>query len=295
MAQAGHTIVLGSRYAISPPAWLPQADVVQMLWDDAEMLKRVCHGIDVVVQAAGMNAQGCTADPVAAMAFNGLATARLVEAAGRSRVERFVYLSTAHVYASTLAGTIIEETCPRNLHPYAISHLAGEHAVLCADQCGCIQGAVLRLSNAFGAPVRKEADCWMLLFNDLCRQVVTSGRIVLRSDGLQHRDFVPITDVCNAIDHVLRLPCDKFSGQTYNVGGDWSPSVFDVASLIAERYGDIAGVYPVISRLDPEGHLHAGLHYSTERLSDTGFRLTCDRIDELDELIRFCETSFGGG
>ena len=67
LAQAGHQIVLGSRNASSPPVWLPQAEVVQIVWEDDRTLERCCDGVDVVIQAAGMNAQECSADPVAAM------------------------------------------------------------------------------------------------------------------------------------------------------------------------------------------------------------------------------------
>ena len=136
LAQAGHQIVLGSRNASSPPIWLPQAEVVQIVWEDDRTLEHCCDGVDGVIQAAGMNEQDCAAGPVAALDFNGVATARLIEAASRAGVKKFIYLSTAHIYASPLVGTITEETFPRNLHPYATSHLAGEHAVLSASSRG---------------------------------------------------------------------------------------------------------------------------------------------------------------
>jgi UDP-glucose 4-epimerase len=123
--RAGYSIVLGTRQAYSSPEWLRQAEVVQLHWHDAAALERSCRGVDVVIHAAGMNAQDCAADPVSALEFNGLATARLLAAAIRAGVQRFIYLSTAHVYASPLVGTITENTCPRNLHPYATSHLGG--------------------------------------------------------------------------------------------------------------------------------------------------------------------------
>ena len=172
LAQAGHQIVLGTRNARNPPVWLPQAKVAQIVWDDDCVLKRILDGVNVVIHAAGMNAQECADKPVVALEFNGVATARLIAAAVRVDVQRFIYFSTAHVYASPLVGTINEETYPRNLHPYATSHLAGEHAVLSTNKCGEIQGIVLRLSNAFGSPMHKSVNCWRLLVNDLCRQAV---------------------------------------------------------------------------------------------------------------------------
>ena len=76
-----------------------------------------------------MNAQNCVTDPVAALEVNAVATARLLQAAIRQGAKRFIYLSTAHVYGSSLSGVITEETCPASLCPYAASHRAGEDVV----------------------------------------------------------------------------------------------------------------------------------------------------------------------
>ena len=151
LQEAGHQIVLGSRKLTAPPEWLRKAKVVKMDWNDYDSLASVCVGSDVIIHAAGMNAQDSLANPAEALAFNGVATARLLDAGCKASVQRFIYFSTAHVYSSPLEGTITEETCPRNLHPYATSHLAGESVVLYANQQKKIEGIVLRLSNAFGA------------------------------------------------------------------------------------------------------------------------------------------------
>ena len=132
LAKQGHKIVLGSRKATCPPPWMQQAEVANINWDDPISLELSCREVDVLIHAAGMNAQECLADPVAALAFNGVATARLVAAATRARVNHMICLSTAHVYDSPLEGVITENSCPQNLHPYATSHLAGDHAVLSA-------------------------------------------------------------------------------------------------------------------------------------------------------------------
>jgi len=46
------------------------------------------------------------------------------------------------------------------------------------------------------APVHKDADCWMLLANDLCRQVVATGVLgllnVTHTTGLRHQDTASI-------------------------------------------------------------------------------------------------------
>jgi UDP-glucose 4-epimerase len=290
----GHQIVLGSRQAAPPPAWLLDATVVKCAWNDSSALAEICRGVDVVIHAAGMNAQDCDADPVAALEFNGLATARLCAAAGNAGVKRFIYLSTAHVYASPLVGSFTEASCPRNLYPYATSHLAGENAVLHAGQRGHVEAAVLRLTNAFGAPAHKDVNCWMLLVNDLCRQVVMSKRMVLRSAGVQRRDFISLTEVGRAIDHVINLSADKLDGGIFTIGGAWAPRVIDMVELVQARCTVLFGFTPAIIRPDPlENEVTLPLDININKLLDTGFRFSEIAETEIDATLVFCAEAFG--
>ena len=290
---AGHSIILGTRQAYTPPDWLPQAEVAQLHWHDAAALERSCRGVDVVVHAAGMNAQDCAADPVAALEFNGVATARLLAAGIRAGVHRFLYFSTAHVYASPLAGTLTEDACPRNLHPYAASHLAGEYAVLDATRRGQIMGVVLRLSNAFGAPARKDANCWALLVNDLCRQAAVTGRVELHTAGTQLRDFITLEDVARAVLHAVYAETKGLSDGLFNLGGDAVMSVFSMAELVAARWKVLTGKDLPIIRPKPSGPLPEPLDYSSAKLKATGFSLTSQAHQEIDVTLGLCMAAFG--
>ena len=294
LAEAGHQIILGSRKAISPPAWLPQAEAGKIDWDDDCALEHNCDGVDVVIQAAGMNAQDCADAPVDALAFNGLATARLVAAAIRAGVQRFIYLSTAHVYASPLIGTITEQTCPKNLHPYATSHLAGEYAVLSANERAQIQGIVLRLSNTFGKPIHKDVNCWMLLVNDLCKQAVEKRKLVLQTSGLQHRDFVSMIDVCRVVECVAIGQNGSLQKAIINLGSGVSKSVLAMAQLIQQRGKQVLGI-------ELELHTSHGelierqrkLVYRTDNLFTLGISFNdSDNIAEIDSLLCFCYSTF---
>lgn len=293
LQQAGHQIVLGSRKARSSPDWLPQAEVVQTDWKDGRVLEQICNGIDVVIQAAGMNAQDCVADIVAALEINGVATARLLKAAITQGVKRFIYLSTAHVYSSPLVDIINEDTCPRNLHPYATSHLAGENVILSAGQRGKIEGFVLRLSNIFGPPTHKDVNCWMLLVNDLCRQAVQTRKLVLRSSGLQQRDFFPMSDVCRVIQHIASFDSMLYQPNVFNVGAGISQSVLGMARLIQQRGKLVLGFEPELQCPDTgtDGCPEI-MDYRVDRLEATGFNPTHDNSSEIDGLLSFCNVSF---
>ena len=287
----GHSIVLGSRRAEQAPTWLPQAEVARLEWDALDQLRAVCSRVDAVAHLAGMNAKDSAADPAAAAAFNGGATARLVHAAITGSSRRFLYVSTGHVYASPLRGTISESTIPDATNPYATSHRAGENVVRRAHAARELDGIVVRLSNAFGAPAGIEADCWTLLANDLCRQAVQTGRMVLRSSGLQRRDFISMTEACRALVHLLELPAESLGDGLFNVGGGWSPTVLEMTDRLADRVALATGARPVIQRTTAAtSERPDDLHYGRQKLLDTGFVPTDQGVidRELDALIRFC-------
>lgn len=292
-SQEGYEILLGSRRQTQSPSWLPQAKVAQTCWDSPQGLQEVCSGVDCIVHLAGMNAQDCAADPAAAMKVNAVATVHLVQAAIRQKVKRFICMSTVHVYGSPLTGVITEETKPTPVHPYALSRQAGEDAVLASRQSGEIERIVIRLSNAYGAPADEDVNCWMLLVNDLCRQAAISGILVLRSAGLQKRDFISLHDVVRAIDHFIALPVDKIGCGLFNLGGEATYSVIELAKLIAERCEAVLGYRPEIER--PDSILGEGspeLNYRIDKLKETSFSLNGNIKKEIDATLEFCHKKF---
>lgn len=293
MSKKNDEVILGSSRQTSSPKWLPEARMVSTQWDSLYSLEKSCKGIDAIVHLAGMNAQDCSVNSVAALELNAVATARLLQAGIQQGVRRFIYLSTAHVYGSPLAGIITEDVCPISLNSYATSHRAGEDVVRAANQRGEIEGVVIRLSNAYGAPAHKDANCWMLLLNDLCRQAVMTKHMVLQSSGLQRRDFIPLSDACRAIEHLLHLPKQNLARGVFNVGGGWAPTVWEAACLVQERCNIILGFQPQLTRIShKEYEVAAMLDYRFDTLRQTGFQPIFNKIDEIDQLLQFCKDSF---
>ena len=289
-----YKILLGTRRQIPLPPWLPNASVVHTPWNSLRGLEKICSDIDMIVHLAGMNAQDCASDSAKALEVNAVATARLVQAAIRQKVKRFIYLSTVHAYGNPLNGVISEETSPVPVHPYAFSHRAGEDVVRASHESDQIEGVVIRLSNAYGAPADKSANCWMLLVNDLCRQAVTSEKLMLHSAGLQRRDFISIHDVVRGIKHCMELPSDKFGSSLFNLGGEAPYRVIDLAELIVTRCEAVLGFKPEIQRPDPKpDEVSPELNFQIDKLKETGFCLSGDVENEIDLTLKFCHEAFG--
>ena len=294
LQQSGnHTIILGSRDRRTKPEWLLNSDIVKIDWHSSDSLNQICKGVDVIIHLAGMNATECAADPLAALEFNGVATARFIQAAVSQNVKRFIYFSTAHVYTSPLTGDINENTLPKSYHPYATSHRAAEDVVLASHAKNEIECVIIRLSNSFGAPVHKDVNCWRLLVNDLCKQVITTNKMVLNSSGLQRRDFIAMNDVCGATLHLMNYDLKSITRPIFNLGGDWALTVWEMSKLIARVYNEYFGAEPSLVRKDPlPDEKSPELNYDIGLIRSTGFKLHSEYEKEIKELLKFCNASF---
>ena len=290
LTEYGHNIVLGSREYPDNPKWPSSLEVMQLNWDDENALVKACKNINVIIHTAGMNAQECGADPVAALAFNGLATARLTRASQKAGVTKFIYMSTAHVYCSPLVGKITDRTCPRNLHPYATSHIAGENAVLFGSENKIdFTGVVLRLSNVVGAPNSINTSCWTLFANNICREAAESHSITIRNNPQAFRDFVSMTTVCE-VCRCLIDDVENHHSYVYNIGSGESLSLLQMANLIKERYKinfniSLDLVLPNINK-----KLKKHLEFIPSQLPfEIGQEIDTTLHSEIDRLIRYCE------
>jgi UDP-glucose 4-epimerase len=290
LLKSGYDVLLGSRYIHQSPSWLLNAKVCLTNWDNQNSLESICRNIDVVVHTAGMNAKDCYNNQIDAFLFNTVATARLVKAAKDVGVKHFIYLSTAHVYNSPLAGNVSEQACPRNLHPYATSHLAGENVVLFVGENENLSCTVLRLSNAIGKPTHKNANCWNLLVNDLCRQAVEIQSLKLYSNGNQLRDFFSINELCRAIVWFIERNKEKKTVELFNFGSSTSISLKQMAELIQIRCIKVLGFTPNLS-VNLESEVEP-FYYDTKKLKNEGFLVHDDLTSELDSLLHFCEKEF---
>ena len=291
--EASLAVRLGSRKNQPPPAWLPQASTAAMDVLEPASLSAAMRDVHAVVHLAAMNENECIANPGGAVLVNTLGTLNVLQAAIDARVERLIYFSTAHVYGAPLAGHITEETLPRPIHPYAITHHAAEDFVLAAHDQKQITGVVVRLSNGFGAPTHPDVDRWTLLVNDLCRQAVQTGKMVLRSSGLQQRDFITLEDAGRAVGHLLGLPREQCDDGLFNLGGGTSSSIWEMTQRIVARCQATLGFTPEVVRPESaSGPWTPSLQYDCQKLQRTGFRLKNALEQELDNTLVLCSRAW---
>ncbi len=285
-----YRLFLTSRKTRSLPDWAENSQLVYYSLEEKNNIFKALPEIDSVVHFASANEVVCSSSPELAVDLNTVASLRLIQDAVSSSVKRFIYFSTAHVYGVPLKGFYNEECLTRPTHPYSYTHRAVEDYVAAVHDYHQMEGITARLSNSIGAPIEKEVDRWMLLVNDLCKQAVVAGKLVLNTYGSQKRDFIGLGDVCKGVEHLLSLT-DHLGNGVFNLGGNYSISVYNMACLISERASILFGKNIPVCRPDgkPEDW---ELEYSIKKLEATGFQLENCIIPEIDGLLVFCQSHF---
>ena len=273
------------------PSWARDVDIVIGDVLDERSLSKACDGVDAVVHLAALNEIDSAADPKMALKINGEGTLNVLNAAIENDVERFIYFSTYHVYGLNAKDVITEDTLPLPVHPYAITHHVAEDFVRMAGHTGGLSCTVLRLSNGFGYPSDPFVNRWSLVFNNLCLQAVLTSKIVLKGSGKQHRDFITLTDVCRGVEHLLETDQKLISqhGLIYNLGGENSLSILEVANKVAGHAGVILGRTPkVIVGVDPDAVNEKQVKYGMDCFKKLGFKLSSNIDEEITGTLKLC-------
>jgi len=276
------------------PSWINKSQLISLDLTSAISFESACNEVKSIIHLAALNEIDSYNDPEKALIVNSLGTLKLLRAAERSGVKRFIYISTAHVYGTPLQGMLTENTIARPAHPYSITHKTAEDFILSAHDKKDIIGLVLRLSNGFGAPIRHDVERWSLLVNDLCRQAVIKKKLVLRSSGIQQRDFITLLDISRAVYHFINLPDNKCLDGLFNLGGQNALKIIDMANLIADRCHLLLGYKPdieVLSNLPNE--ISNEFEYSIKKIESTGFELVGNVFEEIDNTLLFSQKIFG--
>lgn len=276
------------------PLWVKEFTILQMDLLDGVSIKNCLEnkGIDTIIHLAALNEIDSMKNPDLALRVNTQGTYKLLSIANQKKINRFMYFSTFHVYGETLGSDITEETPTKAFHPYAITHRAGEDFVNYFRYYKGMNTLIFRLSNGYGYPMYKEVNRWTLVFNDLCRQAVTSGKIVLKSSGRQHRDFISLYDIARAVDYFLFVASDKWGDGLYNLGGNCSMSILDVANKITEVYKtkykkELLEIKA--EQCSDDVITSRAVKYNIDKIFKTGFNLKGNMITEIERTMDLCE------
>ena len=163
------------------------------------------------------------------------ATQRLLDAIRRQPTKpRLIYASTSSVYGRHSSG---DETLPtRPISPYGVTKLAAESLCQAYQEFG-VPVVVLRYFSVYGPRQRPDMGYWKFIDALMRHEPIT-----VFGDGEQNRGNTYVTDCVDATVASLRAPI----GETYNLGGGESASVWDILARLERILGKKA-----ITRQEP--------------------------------------------
>jgi dTDP-glucose 4,6-dehydratase len=179
---------------------------------DSDLLDEILPGIDAIVHfAAESHVDRSVRDASPFVDTNVAGTQRLLDAAVRAGVPRFVHVSTDEVYGSIESGSWTEEHILEPNSPYAASKAGSDLIARSYARTHGLDVSITRCSNNYGPYQFPEKVIPLFVTNLL------DGRPVpLYGDGGNIRDWLHVDDHCRAIALVLT---GGRSGEIYNIGG----------------------------------------------------------------------------
>lgn len=172
-------------------------------------------GIDAVVHLAALSNDPLgNINPDLTFAINRDASLRLAELARDSGVERFIFSSSCSNYGAGGDDLIDENGAFNPVTPYGESKVQVEQALatMADDKFTPVS---LRNATAYGVSPRMRFD---IVLNNLVAWAVTTGRVLLKSDGTPWRPLVHVEDIAHAFIAALGAPRERVHNQAFNIG-----------------------------------------------------------------------------
>ncbi len=155
-------------------------------------------------------------------------TVRVLEAARRAEVRRFLYAASSSCYGIPDATPTPETAPARPMYPYALSKWVGEQYVLHWAQTYNLPAVSLRLFNVFG-PRHRTTGAYGAVFGVFLAQKLAGKPYTVVGDGSQTRDFTYVTDVADAF---VTAAASDAAGEVFNVGSGGHYSVNRLVGLL---------------------------------------------------------------
>jgi dTDP-glucose 4,6-dehydratase len=145
-------------------------------------------------------------------------------------VERFLQVSTDEVYGSLgPTGRFHEDTPLAPSSPYSASKASADLLVQAYHKTFGLPAVITRCSNNYGPYQFPEKLIPLFVTN-----LIEGKKVPLYGDGLNVRDWIHVTDHCEAILAVLER---AEPGTVYNIGGNCELPNIEIARRVLRRLG----------------------------------------------------------
>lgn len=233
LAERGHEVHGLDSYLFAGCTLGPDVpDVPALAMDVRDVSEEHLAGFDAVCHLAAISN-----DPVGDLRaettyeVNHRAAVALAVAAKRAGVARFLFSSSCSLYGAAADDLLDESAAFNPVTPYGRSKVLAEAEIApLADER--FAPTFLRNGTVYGMSPRLRAD---LVVNNLVGFAVTTGEVLLKSDGTPWRPLVHVEDVAAAFAAVLEADLAAVRGAAFNIGRTKENyRIRDVAAIVEE-------------------------------------------------------------
>jgi UDP-glucose 4-epimerase len=208
------------------------------------------------------------------------ATQKLLEAARKTKLKKFIYASSSSVYGLSPQLPMKETSALHPYSPYGVTKLAAENLCFLYHKNYGIPCVALRFFTVYGPGQRPD-----MAFHKFFKSILKDEEITIFGDGQQTRDFTFIDDIISA--NLSSIENGR-AGENYNLGGGTRVKLSDIIPILEDitqktvkiRYaqgqkGDVQHTYADIRKAKKD------LQYSPECPLEEGLRSQWDWMKDL--------------
>jgi nucleoside-diphosphate-sugar epimerase len=233
LKQAGHDVVgLDTGFFNGCDFRSAPDDIPELVVDLRDVTTDQLTGFDAVAHLGALSNDPLgDINPDLTYDINLHASVRLAQAAKAAGVTRFLFSSSCSLYGAGGDSFLTESAAFNPQTPYGESKIKVELALASLADAK-FSPVYLRNATAYGVSRRLRAD---IVVNNLVGHAVTTGKVLLQSDGTPWRPLVHLRDIIQGFERCLVAPRDAIHNQAFNVGKtSENYRIRDVANLVAE-------------------------------------------------------------
>ena len=194
---------------------------------DAKILNKEMNGYDVVIHlAAHTRVLESLKEPEENFKVNAIGTFNVLEASRKNKIKKFIFASSNAVVGEQISP-ISEKMVPKPLSPYGATKLFGEGLCSAYYYSYGLKTVSLRFANCYG-PYSEHKTSVIAKF---IRRAKRGLPLEVYGDGTQTRDFIHVSDVCQAIYRCVTNN-SSLGGEVFQIATGKETRIIDLAKMV---------------------------------------------------------------
>ena len=158
---------------------------------------------------------------------NVIGTIKVVEAAKRAKVKKFIYAASSSCYGTPKKFPTSESDKIELSNPYAVTKFIGEEIIMKYASMFKMPNISFRFFNVYG-PRLDISGQYSAVMGNFLNQKKNNKPLTIVGDGKQTRDFIHVDDLANAFIKIIRSKCVN---KIYNLGSGKRTSINTIANM----------------------------------------------------------------